>query len=123
MIISINYDDVDAKSYVAVQVRPRIGEEQVFNTGDFVKDWFHANKWIVNNWTDEEIHLRHSSSVDHFIMDGGGNLYDSRYLSFDEDYEPILIEYTENMGSCIEVFIPKNSNFTWGQLKEYCNHV
>jgi hypothetical protein len=121
MIISIDYDDVDAKSYVAVQVRPRIGEEQVFNTGDFVKDWFHANKWIVNNWTDDEIHLSHSSSVDHFIMDGGGDLYDSRYLSFDEDDEPILIEFAENGG--MEFFIPKDSNMRWEQLKEYCNHA
>lgn len=100
-------------------------ENHEFNSGDFVKDWASALKKFVEFENDPR--LSHSSSVDHFFMDGAE--YDSAYLHVIDD-EPILkyidksdpnylwtqSEIYEN--GC-EYFVPKGSNFTWEELKKY----
>jgi hypothetical protein len=87
---------------------------KVFNTGDFVKDWMHALKWFIEG--DFGDHLCNSSSVDHFIMDGGSELYDSAYIGFDENKNAYLYYEWDDRG--LEVFVPKGMKPTWEEFKE-----
>ena len=93
-----------------------------FDSGDFVKDWYDGLKWFIQSELEE--HLCNSSSVDHFIMDGGHELYDSVYLKFKEDGTPWLdyahdyILFGENG---LELFVVKGTEPTWEELREICN--
>lgn len=104
------------------------GENYEFNSGDFVKDWAFAKKQFVD--FEDEIHFSHSSSVDHFIMDGAE--YDSAYLHV-EDETPVL-KYVDTTDPNYlwtqrkiyedgwEYFVPKGNKFTWEELKKYCHN-
>jgi len=89
---------------------------KVFNTNNFVKDWFDALKWFIQS--DHGEHLCNSSSVDHFIMDGGHELYDSAYLKFKEDGTPYLDYEWDDTG--LELFVAKGTKPTWEELREIC---
>ena len=102
------------------------GENHKFNSGDFIKDWAFAKKKFVEY--DNEFHFSHSSSVDHFFMDGAE--YDSAYLHV-EDGIPVLKYLDKTDPNYLlsqikiyedgwEYFVPKGSNFTWEELKNYC---
>jgi len=88
-----------------------------FNSGDFVKDWYDGLKWFIQSESGE--HLCNSSSVDHFIMDGGSELYDSAYLKFREDGTPYLDYVWDGIG--LELFVAKGTTPTWEELREICN--
>jgi hypothetical protein len=86
-----------------------------FNSGDFVKDWYNLIKYCVQNQLNN---IFHSSSVNHFIMDGA--LYKSKYLYTYENGEfELKNEYSENE---IEFFIEKDKNYTWDELKKRCEY-
>ena len=87
-----------------------------FNSGDFVKDWYDGLKWFIQSDLGE--HLCNSSSVDHFIMDGGHELYDSAYLKFGEDGTPYLDYVWDDTG--LELFVAKGTKPTWEELREIC---
>lgn len=104
------------------------GQNFVFDSGDFVKDWAFAKKKFVE--FEDEPHFSNSSSVDHFFMDGAE--YDSAYLHVDNGI-PVLkyidksdpnylwaqIDIYENGW---EYFVPKGNKFTWEELKKYCHN-
>lgn len=91
--------------------------DEKFNTGDFVQDWFNLTKYVMMN---ELQYVGMSSSVDHFIMDGGHELYDSMYLVFDIDKNKweLSNDFTEEG---YEFFVPKGHKFTWEKMKEIYN--
>jgi len=91
-------------------------KEFLFESGDFVKDWFNAKKKFLDVY-DEEMHLSSSSSVDHFIMDGAP--YDSAYLVFQDknDIGELTYEFDKEGW---EMFVPKGTKPTWVELKKFC---
>lgn len=95
-VISISYSEGNKKNlnYKSVKISYNIlKKNKKFSSGNFVKDWYNLMKFIIENdlWNKEII--SHSSSVDHFIMDGAP--YDSAYLHM-ENNNPIL-KYTEEI--------------------------
>lgn len=105
-------------------------KELVFSSGDFVKDWFDAMKDIFTNENGDPC-LSHSSSVNHFIMDGAK--YDSAYLHMEG--ETAVLKYVDHSdpnylwsqrdvyekGS--EFFVAEGTQPTWDELKKLCGHV
>lgn len=124
-VIGINYDEGSKKKdlgYESVYVHHSNGEE-VFKSGDFVKDWLNHNKWIAENLYETEPHFSNSSSVDHFIMDGAK--FDSAYLKMKDDGETGYLVYYkdeeydyESPGQ--EFFVKEGTTPTWQELKDYC---
>ncbi len=114
-IISINYNDGNRKKLgynsISLSLMSQTNEI-IFNTGNFIKDWYDCIKHIIINQIDEPV--CHSSSVDHFIMDGAP--YDSAYLKTDSvpslSYEP--------MSNGLEFFVEKDTKPTWEELKNLC---
>lgn len=125
-VISIEYDEGNKKNlgykYVSISYD---NEKKEFASGNFVVDWYNAKKFFVNDLSDKVTYMCHSSSVDHFIMDGAP--YDSAYLNF-VDGKPVLKyldrtdEYwfldRENITKGMEIFVPENTKPTWEELKE-----
>ena len=116
--ISIDYDDENQSSYKGVIVTYNANIKKVFNTGDFVKDWYNLNKFL-------EIELPNTrftilSSVDHFLMDSDS--FESSYLKFDDNELPYLTKVFDFKNQGVELFIKKGTNPTWKDLKKYCNN-
>jgi len=99
--------------------------ELLFDTGDFVKDWYDAIKKFITGIPES---LSHSSTCNHFQGDGGK--FDSGYLHMVDD-KPILKYldtseenwlYTQKdiYEGGIEFFIPEGTQPTWEELKEMC---
>jgi hypothetical protein len=87
-------------------------KEFVFDSGNFIKDWYDAKKKFL------EFHEDEVSSVDHFIMDGAP--YDSAYLVFkndEDDMGELTYEYNDKGW---EMFVPKGTKPTWEELKQMC---
>ena len=102
--------------YKTVYLHLSNDKEILFESGNFVKDWFHAKKKFLEVH-EEEMHLSASSSVDHFIMDGAP--YDSAYLVFKDegDVGELTYEYDDKGW---EMFVEKGTKPTWDELKKYC---
>lgn len=121
MVRGITYEEGTNDGYEHVYIHYyQAGEdkEKLFDTGNFVKDWFDALKWYLTG--DFPEHLANSSTVDHFIMDGAP--YDSAYLKFKSDKTPYL-DYAHDYFSGedgIELFVPQGTQPTWEELKEMC---
>ena len=124
-VIGINYEDGSKKKdlgYESVYVYTN-EFEKIFGTGNFIKDWFEANKFVsMDESMIAEMHVAFSSTVDHFQMDG--DEFKSAYLKFTKDDEPYL-EYYESgkfdlsdLGQ--EFFVKKGETPTWQELKGYC---
>lgn len=100
-------------------------KELIFNSGNFIKDWYDAKKKYIDIM-DEEINLSQSSTVDHFIMDGAP--YSSAYLHFEdnkyilkylEDEENMdIFEYRNIFERGWEFFVPLDSKPTWEEFKQ-----
>lgn len=120
-VISIKYTgkDIDIK-YESVIITRRTGEEYIFNSGDFVKDWFSAKKKYINIAYDE-LYLLQSSSVDNFIMDGAK--YDSAWLMYGPDGEtPHLVYQSEEADGGWEIFVNPGTTPTWEEHKKQCKN-
>jgi len=120
MVIGINFNEGGKPTldYKSVEVSYSVDgkrQKKKFNSGDFVKDWYDAIKWIIQFETEEPV--CNSSSVDHFIMDGGSKFYDSAYLVIGGDKPTLHYEYREG----IEFFVSKGTKPTWKELKEICD--
>jgi hypothetical protein len=130
---TINYRDgeKDNLGYESVEIhygRGKSEKKKFFNTGNFVKDWFDCNKFKVMELAETEPFFTHSSSVDHFIMDGAP--YDSAYLHMDGDRgvlkyvdrtDPMyLISQQDIYEGGTEFFVPEGTQPTWEELKEMC---
>lgn len=130
---TINYNDgeKDNLGYESVEIhygRGRNEKKKFFNTGNFVKDWFDLKKLQITELSDTEPFFTHSSSVDHFIMDGAP--YDSAYLYMEGEKavlkyidrtDPMyLISQQDIYEGGIEFFVPEGTQPTWEELKEMC---
>lgn len=117
--LTINYDDGDANSYRNIELTFEDNTEKIFNTGDFVQDWYDYKKYII--FSDIEERIGYSSSVDHFIMDS--KKYKSKYLhkmSTDENGKEVwdlLDDWNEGR---TEFFLKVDENLNWKQLKSRC---
>lgn len=75
-----------------------------------------ANKKFVKEVSYDEPNLSHSSTVNHFIMDGA--LFDSAYLHIDNEGNSRLeYQYDEDGW---EFFVKEGTKPTWDDLKNYC---
>ncbi len=126
--ISINYEDGTATGYESVELHYGRGENEVkriFNSGNFLKDWYDMRKVMITE-VDGEGHYSHSSSVDHFIMDGAP--YESAYLHVidgkavllyvDETQPDYLWSQSHVYENGIEFFVEEGTKPTWEELKE-----
>lgn len=118
-VININYDEGNKEDlgYKSVDVSYNdLKKNKIFDSGNFVKDWFDCIKFCVIEMPNDEF-ISHSSSINHFIMDGAP--YDSMFLMIDiETRKPYLTKMYDKMG--IELFVPEGTEPTWGELKEMC---
>jgi hypothetical protein len=108
-------------------------EKFEFNSGNFIVDWYNAIKKFYNELLDVEPHLSHSSSVNHFIMDGAP--YSSAYGHWDTGDKLILKYLDENWSDTVEgmvkarkiyeggveLFVEDGTTPTFEELKEYVN--
>lgn len=125
-VIGITYEEPKPDTYKSVCVsclEDNEREEKVFDSGNFIKDWYQAMKFVINELLipEKEIHLSHSSSVNHFITDGGNKSFDSAYLKVYDGggaYLDYKYDY-ENEG--FELFVPKGIKPTWKELKKMCD--
>lgn len=128
------YDDITNKPiglespivYKTVYLHTQEGKF-VFDTGDFIFDWYEANKKFYQEIYEKEAILSYSSSVDHFIFDGAP--YGSAYFHV-EDGENILkyVDYTDkdwvftqqHIINGMELFVDENTQPTFN---EYISHI
>jgi hypothetical protein len=130
-VFGINYDEGNKLlNYKSVYVSCYDENlNRVFDTGNFVKDWFDLIKYIITELSEIEPHFTGSSSIDHFFMDGANNLYDSAYLHV-IDGEPVLKYldrsdpnwYITQQDICegTELYVLENTQPSWNELKEMC---
>lgn len=103
--------------YTHVYLHLRDSEEMIFNSGNFIKDWYQTIREFLYNHPDE-FSLVHSSSVDHFIMDGAP--CDEAWVVFDkEGVASLVFEYPET-DNRISVFVNENEKPTFEEYKKYC---
>ena len=121
-VYGINYDEAGSKqplNYKSVDIRYGNNQEKVFDSGNFIKDWFDLVKCIIMELSETEPHFVGSSSVDHFFMDGADELYDEAYLVADETgVAELCYGNFEEIG--IKVYVPADTQPTWVELKELC---
>jgi hypothetical protein len=118
-VIGINYKEFSPGDYESVRIRYGAGltKEEVFASGDFVKDWYNCNRFIFEqNLNETETHFSNSSSVDHFIMDGAP--FKSLYLYEDNGSVKLLPYEADRPG--VEYFVKEGENPTWEELRAYC---
>lgn len=121
-VVKINYDEGNTNTYKSVSISFIFSEkEKVFSTGNFIKDWYDLNKYIIQSDIEEPV--SNSSSVDYFIMDCAK--FDSAYLHFIEG-KPVLkyIDrtkeewYLSEDSNGIEFFVAEGTQPTWEELKK-----
>lgn len=112
--------------YESVSLRTRDGN-LIFNSGNFVKDWFDAKKKYMEIMDDEPF-LSASSTCNHFQWDGGK--YDSAYLHVVDGV--CVLKYMDDTKDFLdddqrdifengwEFFVDEGTKPTWEELKEIC---
>ena len=123
-VVGIRYNESSKKkdimkeyAGVTIMYGMKVTKNKLFNSGDFVKDWYDCNKFIITKLQDTEFHFANSSSVDHFIMDGAP--FRSAYLKMEP--EPHLVYKYEGDG--IEFFVKKCTKPTWEELRKLCGDI
>lgn len=120
MIIDIKYKDDNSLTYNNIIISLNDDREDIiFESGDFIVDWYQTMKWCAHNDNNNDI-IKMSSSVNHFIMDGAK--FDSAYLVLKpephlEYFDGKNFEITNN----VEFFIPEDEKWSWDELKNYVN--
>jgi len=110
---------------IKVTTRDKLYE---FNSGNVIKDWYDMKKKILNGEIVSDTgYFVHSSTVDHFFMDGA--LVDSGYLHIIDD-KPVLKYHDRSdpnwwkdasVEKGFEFFVPENTTPTWEELRKLCN--
>jgi len=119
-IIAIKYDEITQESYKGIKIS--YGEHmefnKLFNSGDFVKDWYFLNKFIIDNLLENEYHISYSSSVDHFLS--CGNKYESVHLVHikGNKWEFVKMKDLKPSQGGLEFFIENGSDITWEKMKK-----
>lgn len=117
-VTGINYTEPDPTTYKSVYIHYGEGKEKIFNTGDFVKDWYDHTRYIIMTLSKKEAYFSGSSSIDHFIMDGAP--YRSAWLIFD-DTGARLSYNNKDFNHNIELFVHKGERPSWKTLKRKYN--
>lgn len=71
IFINVEYDDVNAKTYEGISVRPLGGRKKVFNSNYPTFDYCCAIVYIRQTVKHDDAIVMCGSSIDHFEMDGG----------------------------------------------------
>lgn len=117
-VVSIDYEEPNQNEYISVKVSSRKDDKTVkFDSGNFVKDWWDAMKYLIID-LEWEYPTSFSSSVDNFITDG--DKYDSMYLVEKDEVNELQSEYDEDG---IEFFVPNGTQLTWKELTEYIKTI
>lgn len=118
-VYGINYDEGNKKlDYESVYISCYNKDlNRVFDTGNFVKDWFNLVKYVITELYEIESYFTGSSTVDHFFMDGADELYDVAFLKTDGDVELI---YEKSSVDYVKLYVPKGTKPTWNELKDMC---
>lgn len=115
-ILDIIYDGSNAKSYEAVEVTyDNLNKKQIFNSGNFVADWYNAKKFYIQYLQETHPYLSSVSSCDHFFFDGAEVLYDTAYLKMDGDVA--TLSYTDKSGW--EFYVENGTTPTWNELRDF----
>ncbi len=123
-VIGVDYSEFGNElNYKSVYLHTKDGGVKLFESGDFVKDWYDMRKYIIFEVTTEEF-FSSSSTVDHFIFDGAK--YDSAYLVIVDDIGVLKYVnhndpdewYIDSIG--IEYFVPEGTRPTWQEFKAMC---
>lgn len=139
-VIRIRYNNDKKKNLEYKSVELSFGftkkKPKIFDSGDFVKDWYNLKKYIINDEINEPV--SYSSSVDHFIMDGAP--FESAYLHVEngkcilkyldkteskkelssKEFLNKLIEDKKIYEGGYEFFVHENTKPTWEELRELC---
>lgn len=120
-VYGIDYDEGNKKDlgYKSVHISyDSLKKKKVFNSGDFVKDWFDLMFFMVMELSDivDEPFWTGSSSVDHFFMDGADELYDELYLT-EIDGQNVLSDDPSLYDECLRFYVPKGERPTWSEFK------
>lgn len=140
--IGINYNEGKARSYKKMGYKDvhisytnggKEKKEKVFDSGDFVKDWYDMRAFMITE-LEHEAHWCHSSSIDHFIMDNAP--FESAYLhpikgTNDEGWELLYWDKDKHnflndsyiFDEGIEFFVKKGTRPTWEELKKKYKQV
>jgi len=112
-VIGINYckekDNNIIYNYVYLHTS---NNEFIFNSGNFLKDWYDANKKYFNDQYKFEFHFFYSTSVSDFNEDNKD--FEMVYLVLEDEKQKLLYQ-TRN--EHIKMFVPKGQVLTWEQLK------
>jgi hypothetical protein len=125
--IEIDPSDPRYLKYESVYIHYR-GDDKIFDSGSFIKDWFNAKFFFAKELMDKEPHLSGSSTCDHFHMDGAN--FDSAYLHMVDD-KPVLKYIDHSDPNYLfsqrdiyengwEFFVESSTQPTWEELKEMC---
>jgi len=121
-VISINYDEGSKKKdlgYKSVELAyDSLKKRKIYKSGDFVKDWYDCIKFLITKKVVEKEPVMHSSTVNHFIMDGAK--FNSARLKTDETLPPQLIYKFDWDDEHIEFFVKKGTKPTWEELRTLC---
>ena len=125
----IDFDPTNPKylKYESVYIHYQ-GGEKVFDSGNFIKDWFDAKLFYARGLMDKEPYLSSSSTCDHFFMDSAD--FDSAYLHIVDD-EPVLKYIDMSDPNYLftqrnvyeegwEFFVKVGTQPNWEELKEQC---
>ena len=122
-ITSIIYTEPDQTTYNGVKIEYGDNSIKVFNSGNFIKDWYLSIKFKMKELIDCEPFFISSSSVDHFIMDG--ELYESVRIVLDELNNPKLAYNGDDVTNVTafgsQLFVEKGKRYTFEELKSKCN--
>jgi hypothetical protein len=126
---TIDYDECKQTTYrkIKVTLRDKNSTVLLFDTGNFIVDYYHFQEFQMKVMYDlfpEGFSAVHSSSVDHFFMDG--ELYHERY--FDGAEAPLFPfkhndpDFLENFDKYLTVAaLPQHKNFK--MVKDYVKRM
>lgn len=121
-VYQIKYDEPDVSTYKGVDISYGQNQKKIFNSGNFIKDWYDLMKFIITELGETEPHFVGSSCVDHFFMDGADKLYDESYLVFHEQAKEHILYYgrVREPQEGIKFYVLKGTQPTWKELKKMC---
>lgn len=121
-VFTINYDEGNKENlnYKSIEIHyDSLKQKKMFDSGNFVKDWFDLIKFVITELSKTEIHITSSSTIDHFFMDGADKLYDKVYLNIINNEATLCYDLDDN-DEDYYLYVSKDTQPTWKELKEMC---
>lgn len=115
---TINYNSDRTGKIIYESVEVSYGDDlelvKVFDSGNFVKDWYSRTKFVITEIQTSEYHFC-SSVVDHFIMDGAP--YDTLWLAINGKDISLQPTY-QNLS--VRFFVEKGERPSWEDFRKMC---